>query len=252
MAHLEELLISIPPESPRIIVFESIYSIKGTVSPVRTITDLAKQYNALTYADEVHAVGLYGDSGAGIFEQEGLQHRIDIINGTLSKAIGVLGGYITASKTMIDFIRSYGSGFIFTTSLPPAICAAANKSIRLIQENKQWRSAFRDNVKLLRQSLEANGVYFLPNESHITNIPVKGADKCRQAATQLLDEQSVYMQPINSPTVPAGEECLRVIITLRHEPKHINHLSFSLDKVLKGKKQPEQGIENLSKSLSPS
>ena len=133
--------------NPKIIVFESVYSITGTVAPVKRIIELARQYGALTYADEVHAVGLYGDTGAGILEQEGLQEEIDIINGTLSKAIGVFGGYIAGSRNAIDFIRSFGSGFIFTTSLPPAICSAANKSIQLIQQHPEWRKAFHTNVK---------------------------------------------------------------------------------------------------------
>lgn len=235
MAHLEELLSDIPEEQPRIIVFESIYSITGTNAPVSTIIALAKKYNALTYADEVHAVGLYGPTGAGIFEQEGLQKEIDILNGTLSKAIGVLGGYVTASATIIDFIRSYGSGFIFTTSLPPAVCAAANKSIRLIKDNVEARNAFHRNVRELRDALTSAGVSFLDNESHITNVPVRGAEQCRKAAAELLEKHSVYMQPINYPTVPAGEECLRIIITSRHQPKHINHLAFSLRKVIGGK-----------------
>jgi 5-aminolevulinate synthase len=230
--HLEELLQNIPVDQPKLLVFESVYSIRGTIAPVKEILALAKKYNALTYIDEVHAVGLYGPTGAGILEQEGLQHEIDIINGTLSKAIGVFGGYIAASQTIVDFIRSFGSGFIFTTSLPPAVCAAANKSIQLIQQHSEWRKTFHDNVKKLREALTENGVPFKPNHSHITSVHVGEAARCREVAKLLLHQQGVYLQPINHPTVPVGEECLRIIITARHQPKHINHLAYSLKKVL--------------------
>jgi 5-aminolevulinate synthase len=230
--HLEEILQSIPIDQPRLIVFESVYSMSGTIAPVKEITALAKKYNALTYIDEVHGVGLYGESGAGILEQENLQREVDIVNGTLSKAIGVFGGYIAASSTIIDFIRSYGSGFIFTTSLPPAVCSAANRSIQLIQQHTEYRNNFHSNVSLLRQALRENGIDFLPNHSHITSVPVKDATRCRQVANDLLLQQGVYLQPINYPTVPVGEECLRIIITAKHQPKHINHLAFSLNKIL--------------------
>jgi len=236
-SHLEEILSSLPLNQPKLVVFESVYSISGTVAPVKQIVQLAKQYNALTYVDEVHAVGLYGPTGAGIFEREGLQDEIDILNGTLSKAIGVFGGYIAASATIVDFIRSYGSGFIFTTSLPPAVCAAANKSIQVIQEDHSGRKEFHQNVSLLRDTLEEYGVKFTSNESHITSIPIGEANRCREIAAELLNKQAVYLQPINFPTVPKGEECLRVIITAKHQPKHINHLAYSLNKIINGKNQ---------------
>ena len=232
VAHLEEMLRSIPIDQPKLIVFESVYSISGTIAPIKRIIQLARQYNALTYADEVHAVGLYGETGAGIFEKENLQHEIDILNGTLSKAIGVFGGYIAASATIVDFIRSYGNGFIFTTSLPPAICSAANKSIQLIQQNHSWRNEFHQNVLLLRKVLKEYEIKFTPNDSHITSVPVGEAKRCRQVANELLNKQAVYLQPINYPTVPVGEECLRIIITARHQPRHINHLAYSLNKIL--------------------
>jgi 5-aminolevulinate synthase len=234
MVHLEEILKSLPLESPKLIAFETIYSITGAVAPLAAIVALSKKYNALTYADEVHAVGLYGDNGAGMLRQEGLQKEVDVINGTLSKAIGVFGGYIASSKTIIDFIRSYGSGFIFTTSLPPAICSAANKSIQVIQEDVAIRRDFKNNVQQLRAALEQASIEFKKNNSHITSVPVAGAAHCREMALQLLHGQGVYLQPINFPTVPKGEECLRIIITARHQPKHINHLAHSLKKVLYG------------------
>ncbi len=234
MEQLEQLLQQVPPAQPKLIVFESVYSMSGTIAPVRKIVELARQYNALTYVDEVHAVGLYGPTGAGILEQEGLQSSIDIANGTLSKAIGVFGGYIAASALLVDFIRSFGRGFIFTTSLPPAICAAAAASIRLIRQDQGRREHFFSNVQHLRQSLSDNEIDFKPNPSHITIIPVGDAARCRELARQLLSAQGIYLQPINFPTVPAGEECLRIICTAKHSPKHIHHLAWSLKKLLHG------------------
>jgi 5-aminolevulinate synthase len=230
--HLEELLQSVPFDKPKLITFESVYSMSGTISPIKAIAELAKRYNALTYVDEVHGVGLYGETGAGILEQVGMQNAIDIVNGTLSKAIGVFGGYIAASATIVDFIRSFGSGFIFTTSLPPAICAAANKSIKQIQQNSDPRKHFIENVFQLRTAFVNNGIEFKKNKSHITIIPVTDATRCREVASKLLEQHGIYLQPINFPTVPVGEECLRIIITARHLPKHINHLAYSLKKIL--------------------
>lgn len=230
--HLEEILQNIPFNQPKVIVFESVYSMAGTIANAKEIIALAKQYNALTYIDEVHAVGLYGATGAGILQQENLQPEIDIINGTLSKAIGVFGGYIAASKTIIDFIRSFGSGFIFTTSLPPAICAAANKSIQFIQQENELRNSFFNQVQLLRNILTQNEVVFKENNSHITIIHIGEANQCKQLANDLLQLQSVYLQPINFPTVPKGAECLRIIVTPKHQPKHIHHLAYSLKKLL--------------------
>ena len=236
---LEELLRSVPADNPKLIVFESVYSMSGSISPVKTIIELAKKYGALTYIDEVHGVGLYGESGAGILEQEGQQHSIDIINGTLSKAVGVFGGYIASSATVIDFIRSFGSGFIFTTSLPPAICAAANKSIQFIQQNDHLRKHFFENVKQLRTVFTNHEIAFRQNDSHITIISMVDATRCRQIANLLLEKHGVYLQPINYPTVPVGEECLRIIITARHLPKHINHLAYSLKKIFHGDNQTD-------------
>jgi 5-aminolevulinate synthase len=237
VSHLEEILGSLSPDQPKLIVFESIYSISGNVAPVKQIISLAKKYNALSYVDEVHAVGLYGKKGAGILQQEGLQSDIDIVNGTLSKAVGVFGGYIAASTTIVDFVRSYGNGFIFTTSLPPAVCSAANKSIQLIQEDADGRQRFHNNVQNLREALKQNGVLFSQNTSHITSVPIGDAKRCRGVADLLLREQGIYLQPINYPTVPVGEECLRIITTAKHQLKHINHLANSLKKILDGRNQ---------------
>ena len=232
VAHLESILNSIPVTTPRMVVLESVYSIKGSVAPLQKIAALAKKYNALSYVDEVHAVGLYGKTGAGMLEATGLQDAFDIINGTLSKSIGVYGGYITASATIIDFVRSFGSGFIFTTSLPPAICAAAIKSISLVEEDNELRHRFHENVQLLRECLSLNAIPFQSNPSHITSIHIGDASRCRQVANDLLLKHGIYLQPINSPTVSRGEECLRIIITSKHQLKHINHLAFALKKIL--------------------
>jgi 5-aminolevulinate synthase len=232
VAHLEKILTSIAIEKPKLIVFESVYSMSGNTAPIKEIVALAKKYNALTYVDEVHAVGLYGKNGAGMLEQENLQGQVDIVNGTLSKAIGVFGGYIAASALMVDFIRSYGSGFIFTTSLPPAICSAANKSIQHIQQNTELRKQFHQNVQMLREALRKNDVPFKDNQTHITIVLVKDANRCRQVAKDLLLQQGIYLQPINFPTVPIGQECLRIIVTAKHLAKHINHLAFSVHKIL--------------------
>jgi len=204
---------------------------------LKELIRLCKKYGALSYVDEVHAIGLYGKNGAGLLEQENLSAEADVINGTLSKAIGVFGGFISGSTELIDFVRSFGSGFIFTTSLPPAVCSAALKSISLIKQHPEWREEFRENVKKLRIALKQYGIKYAENASHITKIPVTGAAHCREVAERLLEEQGVYMQPINYPTVPVGEECLRIIITSRHQPKHIQHLALSLKKVIYGKTQ---------------
>ncbi len=237
LQHLEQVLQSLPLDQPKLLVIESVYSISGNVAPLKQILALCKQYGALSYVDEVHAVGLYGPTGAGMLEQVFLQDQADVINGTLSKAIGVYGGFIAGSLQLIDFIRSFGSGFIFTTSLPPAVCSAALKSITLIRQHPEWRKAFMENVGLLRDALQQYGIRFADNASHITKIPITGAIKCREVAERLLEEQGVYMQPINFPTVPVGSECLRIIITSKHQPKHIQHLALSLKKIMYGKTQ---------------
>lgn len=231
-AHLREILESLPEGHPRMVVLESVYSISGSLAPLKETLSIARQYGAMTYVDEVHAVGLYGPDGAGMVSQEGLSEMADIVNGTLSKAIGVFGGYIAASALVIDFIRSHGPGFIFTTSLPPAICSAAKQSISLIRTNPAWRAEFHEKVTLLRQSLREAGVAFVDNPTHITPIPVGDSQLCRTLADELLWKQGIYLQPINPPTVPPGEECLRVVVTLSHQLKHIHHLALSLKKIV--------------------
>jgi 5-aminolevulinate synthase len=230
--HLEELLKQLPSDQPKIIVFESVYSINGTIAPLKEIAALAKKYNCLTYLDEVHAVGLYGEDGGGITSQLNLQNEVDIINGTLAKSFGVIGGYIAASQVIIDSMRSFGSGFIFTTSLPPAACAAAVKSIDLLRTNHTLRESFHDNVARLRQLLELHGVRYNKNPSHITPVPIGNSIKCKRIADRLLHEFGVYLQPVNFPTVKIGEECLRIIVTLKHTEGDMLELAKSLQTVL--------------------
>jgi 5-aminolevulinate synthase len=230
--HLEEILQSIDSNLPKIIVFESVYSISGTIAPVEEIILLAKKYNCLTYIDEVHAVGLYGSNGGGITAQLNLQNGVDIINGTLAKGFGVIGGYIAASQNIIDAVRSFGSGFIFTTSLPPAVCAAATKSIELLGTNNEWRNEFHANIKLLRSKLKENGVLFNDNNSHITSITIGDEDRCKKIADILLRQFGLYLQPVNFPTVKKGEACLRITVTLKHNEAEMIYLVESLQKIL--------------------
>lgn len=230
--HLEEILDSIPSSVPRLLVFESVYSISGTVAPVNEMVALAKKYQTLTYIDEVHAVGLYGPEGSGLSEELGARAHIDFINGTLSKAVGVFGGYIAASATWVDLIRSFGPGFIFTTSLPPAVCAAATASIRHIRNHPELRMAFFANVHLLRTHLDHHAIPYSGIPSHITHIRIGLEDPCRQLSEKLLISFGQYLQPINFPTVPKGEACLRLTITPRHTEEHILQLAAALDQVL--------------------
>jgi 5-aminolevulinate synthase len=230
--HLEEILQAIPADQPKIIVFESVYSISGTIAPVEEIILLAKKYNCLTYIDEVHAVGLYGEDGGGITSQLQLQDGVDIINGTLAKGFGVIGGYIAASQNIVDAVRSFGSGFIFTTSLPPAVCAAAIKSIELLSAENDWRIKFHTNIQLLRSKLKGQNISFNDNASHITTITIGDEATCKQIADKLLREFGLYLQPVNYPTVKKGAACLRITVTLKHDEIEMVYLAESLKKVL--------------------
>jgi 5-aminolevulinate synthase len=242
VAHLEEILTSIAADVPRIIVFESVYSISGRVSPITEIVSLGHKYNCLLYIDEVHAVGLYG-SGAGMAAELGVAHQIDIINGTLAKGFGTIGGYIAGSSSVVDAIRSYGKGFIFTTSLPPAVCAAAQKSVEIVQATPRLKEEFSQKVSALRQQLREKNIPFQPNDSHITAVHVGNAALCKQIADELLHELGIYIQPVNSPTVPRGEECLRITVTLRHQQGDIVYLAESLQKVFMRHRNPLTLVE---------
>lgn len=231
--HLEELLKSIDPHRPKIIAFESVYSMAGDIAPIKEICALAKKYNALTYIDEVHAVGLYGPNGAGVVDELGLQDNIDIICANFGKAIGVLGGYVTASAETIDFIRSYASPFIFTTSLPPCITAGALASIQHIRKDATERLQMHQKVSLLKSKLRQTAIEFLDSESHIIPVMVRNAEICKGISDTLLKNYQIYIQPINYPTVPKGEERLRITVTPYHTPEMIDHLITSLTTVWK-------------------
>jgi len=230
---LERSLIKFSAVKSKIIVFESVYSMDGDFSPIRKITELAKKYNALTFLDEVHAVGIYGKRGAGIAEKDGVMENIDIIQGTLAKAFGVIGGYITGKKEIVDFIRSFSSGFIFTTSLPPCIAAGAYSSIRHLKFSSEERIKLFKIVKELKSMLKKNNIPFLDNESHIIPVIIGDPLLCKKASQILLDDFQIYVQPINFPTVPKGKERLRITASPQHTSKMIKNLVEALGSVFK-------------------
>lgn len=226
--HLEELLQQTPLNKPKIIVFESVYSMDGDVGPIAEIIALAKQYNAMTYIDEVHAVGMYGPRGGGVAEQLGLADQIDIINGTLGKAYGCIGGYIAGSAELIDVIRSYGNGFIFTTALPPHIAAGATASIEYLKNSSIERQMQQKMVALTKQSLTNAGLTLMPSETHIIPLLIGDAELCKQKADQLLKDYDIYVQPINYPTVTRGTERFRLTPSPFHTPWDVVKLTEAL------------------------
>ncbi len=232
LAHLEMLLAATDYERPKMILFESVYSMSGSISDIKAICNLAKKYNALTYLDEVHGVGMYGYSGEGVAGEQDCMDEVDVINGTLAKSFGCIGGYIAASETIIDYVRSFGEGFIFTSSLPPALCAAATTSIKKVKNNLEIRPHFHENVKILRGALRAKGVDFEENPSHITRIILGDSKKTKVVTDRLFNEFGIYLQPINFPTVPKGCEGLRIVVTARHTAEYIEHLANALKVVL--------------------
>jgi 5-aminolevulinate synthase len=205
-------------------VFESLYSMDGDIAPIEAICALAERYNAMTYCDEVHAVGMYGPRGGGISEQLGVAHRIDVIEGTLAKAFGCLGGYLTGSAAVIDSVRSYAPGFIFTTALPPAVCAAATAAIRHLKVSTHERTLHQERAARLKSMLDALELPCMFNESHIVPVPVGDPEKCKAVCDFLLVERGIYIQPINYPTVPRGTERLRVTPTPFHTDEQIDGL----------------------------
>ena len=228
LAHLEELLAATDKDRAKLIVFESVYSMDGDIAPIKEIADLADKYNAMTYIDEVHAVGMYGERGAGICEREGLLDRIDVIEGTLAKAFGTLGGYITGSAALIDAVRSFAPNFIFTTALPPAIAAAATTSIRHLKNSKVERAAQQKQAATAKRVLGAAGLPVMPSDTHIVPIMVGDPELCKAASDHLMKEHGIYIQPINYPTVPRGTERLRITPTPFHGDELIEHLSAAL------------------------
>ena len=226
--HLESLLKTVDSKRPKIIAFESVYSMEGDIAPIAEICDLAEKYNAMTYIDEVHAVGLYGPRGGGVAEERGLLDRIDIIEGTFGKAYGAMGGFITGSRAMVDAIRCYASSFIFTTSLPPAVMAAALASVEHLKTSDIERQTARANVKLFKGSLERAGLPFLKGESHIVPLIVGEPNCCREVCDILMREFGLYVQPINYPTVPRGTERLRLTATAAHSVEDIKFMAGTL------------------------
>lgn len=226
---LDRMLSADDPERPKLVAFESVYSMDGDIAPIAEICEVAEKHNAMTYLDEVHGVGLYGPRGGGIAEREGLMDRVTVIEGTLGKAYGVMGGYIAASADLCDFVRSFSSGFIFSTALPPAIAAGAAASIRHLKDSGFERARHQQRVAQVRARLDALGVPHMPNPSHIVPVMVGDAAKCKWISDLLLDTYGIYVQPINYPTVPEGTERLRITPTPLHTDADVDHLIGALN-----------------------
>ena len=233
MAHLEALLRAAPQDAPKLVVFESVYSMDADIAPLAAICDLAERYGAMTYLDEVHAVGMYGPTGAGVAERDGVAHRIDIIEGTLAKAFGCHGGYIAGDADVVDYIRSVAPGFIFTTSLPPMVAAAALAAVRHVRADPARRARLFERAETLKRKFDAAGLPRIASESHIVPLHVGDAALCKAISRRLLDEHGMYATPINYPTVPRGEDRLRFTLTPLHTDAMMDRLVAALQMILR-------------------
>ncbi len=229
--HLDEFLGELDPDAPKIVAFESVYSMDGDIAPIGEICEVAKRHNALTYLDEVHAVGMYGPRGGGVAESEGLMEQVDVIEGTRGKAFGVMGGYITASASIVDVVRSFASGFIFTTSLPPAVAAGALAAVKHLKASNAERECHQERARTLKRRLAEVGIPVIENRSHIVPVIVGDPVLCKRASDELLSDHGIYVQPINYPTVPRGTERLRITPCPLHDDAMMDHLVDSLRRV---------------------
>ena len=227
-ADLDRLMAADDPDAPKIVVFESVYSMDGDIAPIAEICDVAEKHNAITFLDEVHAVGMYGPNGAGVAERDGVMDRMDIIQGTLGKAFGVVGGYIAASADLVDFVRSFGNGFIFTTSLPPAVAAGARASVRHVRKTQALRDQHQERSETLKRRLKEAGLPVMPSVCHIVPLLVGDAALCKRASDLLLERHRIYVQPINYPTVPMGAERLRLTPCPLHDDAMMDRLVDAL------------------------
>ncbi|MGF1456793.1 MAG: 5-aminolevulinate synthase [Alphaproteobacteria bacterium] len=230
-ADLDAKLAAIEPGRPKLVAFESVYSMDGDIAPIKDLCDVCDAHGAMSYIDEVHAVGLYGPRGGGICEREGLSDRLTVIEGTLGKAFGVMGGYIAGSAALCDFVRSFASGFIFTTALPPTIAAGALASIRHLKESQAERATHQARVAQVRAGLDAVGIPYMPNPSHIVPVMVKDPVKCKWISDWLMDKHGIYVQPINYPTVPRGSERLRITPSPLHTDEDVKRLLGALHEI---------------------
>ena len=247
--HLEQLLKESNVDNPKLIVFESLYSMEGIRSPIVKIVELAKKYKCMTYLDEVHSVGLYGEEGKGIAVEMGVEDKIDIINGTLAKAYGQMGGYIAASSEIIDYIRSFAPGFIFTTSICPSIAAGAAKAIDIVSLAEQLRIRIKENAALIRENLDSLAIPYLDTNSHIVAVLINDPFLCKKVSKDLIDDHGIYAQPIFYPTVPKGLERLRITVTPKHRKEHIEKMIKALDTVWSKNNLPRKNINKVTANI---